>query len=176
VRLALAGTDWPNIWPPPGAPTLEIDTARLQLVLPALDGPPVADAPRLAAPPRGSARADAHPGERPVVWRIEHDVLTDKSRCVIEHGSDYAGAHDAHVVESYAGEIEVVRHDPADARAVASARFEITWPEATVAAEARMHFVADATCYRIHVELDVDDGGEPLARRSWLESIPRHLQ
>ena len=39
LRLAVAGTDWPNCWPPPGPLTLEVDTAAIELVLPIVELP-----------------------------------------------------------------------------------------------------------------------------------------
>ena len=34
IRLALAGADWPNIWPPPSAEPLRLDRGSLVLALP----------------------------------------------------------------------------------------------------------------------------------------------
>ena len=46
LRLAIAGTDWPNCWPPPGPVTLEVDAASVTAAAardrrPAGIGPPV---------------------------------------------------------------------------------------------------------------------------------------
>jgi hypothetical protein len=175
VRLALAGADWPNIWPPPFAATLDFD--RVELVLPALDGPPVAPAP-LLAPPR---ERDRDPNDRttdhePVVWRIEHDVLDGVSRCVVSHGTSYDAPYDARVTESYAGDIDVSRNDPAVAHANANARFEVAWPDVTVSAEATLRLRSDDASYHVDVALDVDEGDERVARLRWAETIPRRLQ
>ncbi|HEV3399143.1 MAG TPA: CocE/NonD family hydrolase, partial [Actinomycetes bacterium] len=73
LRLSLAGSDWPNLVPPPGPATLTVARDGSALTLPVLDGPSPASAPSLP-PPRPSAKAggDADP---PVRWRIVRDVL-----------------------------------------------------------------------------------------------------
>ena len=38
LRLSVAGTDWPNCWPPPGPVTLEVDAGAVVLSLPIVDG------------------------------------------------------------------------------------------------------------------------------------------
>jgi predicted acyl esterase len=176
VRLSLAGTDWPNIWPPPSAAPLALDTSAVALQLPVLDGPPpVAEPPALAVPARDDPD-DATTTHEPTMWRVEHDVLDGVTRCVISHGTAYDAACGARVREHYDGDIDTARDDPAIAHARATARFEIAWPEAEVASEARLRVRSDVESYDVEVELDVDDGGETVARRRWHELIPRHLQ
>ena len=102
--------------------------------------------------------------------------MARRTEATIDHGSAYEGQLGARVVEHYAGEVSVSTVDPGDAAAHAVARYEITWPEATCAAEARLHFRSDAHAYHVEVELDVDDGAEPFARRRWKRDIPRNLQ
>ena len=38
LRLAVAGTDWPNCWPPPAPVTLELDRAAVTLSVPVVEG------------------------------------------------------------------------------------------------------------------------------------------
>jgi predicted acyl esterase len=177
IRLSLAAADWPNLWPPPSAVPLDLDRAGLALTLPELRGASPAVATVDLAEPRpaddGSAPGEEH---EPVVWRVEHDVLDGVTRCVIAHGARYDGPHDARVRESYAGTIDVERAKPANAHADARARFEIAWPDTTAAAEVRLHLTSDADTYHVEVELDVDEGDAPFARRRWSEAIPRRLQ
>jgi hypothetical protein len=80
------------------------------------------------------------------------------------------------VAEQYDGEVSVSTVDPGDATARATARYEIAWPGESCAAEARLRFHSDAHSYHVEVELDVDDGTEPFARRRWKRDIPRNLQ
>ncbi len=176
VRLAIAGTDWPNIWPPPGAPMLEFDGAQLTLELPVLDGPPISPAPVLAVPAPGTEDDGADDEREPVTWRIEHDVLDAVTRCVIQHATRYRAPFEATVSEAYRGDIDVHRDAPEDASARTTARYEITWPGVAVTSEARLVFTSDAGHYRVHVELDVTENGAIFMQRRWTHDIPRQLQ
>jgi hypothetical protein len=180
VRLALAGTDWPNIWPPPGAPALDVDCSAVVLTLPVLDGPRIAPAPVLAVPRDDEPGPHDAPGDdddhEPIVWHTTHDVLAGRTTCTISHGTTYRTPHDGRAAEHYDGDIAVGRANPANADARARARFELTWPDVRVAAEARGSVRSDAANYYVEIELDVDDDGQSFARRRWSEVIPRHLQ
>jgi X-Pro dipeptidyl-peptidase C-terminal non-catalytic domain len=61
LRLSLAGSDWPNIVPPPGPVTLIVECGGSTLTLPVLDGPSPAPPPSLPLPrpddPGGSGPA-----------------------------------------------------------------------------------------------------------------------
>ena len=76
LRLAIAGTDWPNCWPPPGPLTLEIDHASIALPLPSRSST-ASPIRRTAFVPGDGPAADEADG---VVWRIEHDVLGRRDR------------------------------------------------------------------------------------------------
>jgi hypothetical protein len=80
------------------------------------------------------------------------------------------------VSEQYEGEVRVSTVDPGDASACATARYEIAWPDARCSSEVRLRFRSDAHAYHVEVELDVDDGDVPFARRRWKRDILRNLQ
>jgi hypothetical protein len=105
------------------------------------------------------------------LWRYEHDVLAREIRAITRYGSVSDSYED-----DYRGEVTVKIDDPAVGTANATTRISIRWPEATVTSEARLRFRSDATTYQVEIELDVDEDGVPFARRTWCESIPRHLQ
>jgi hypothetical protein len=182
IRLALAGTDWPNIWPPPSAEPIRIDRGSVRVRLPhvrAGDAPPLRRygdvgarhaSPRFAPPPPREPEPD-----EPVTWRIERDVLARETRAVIGHGTAYEGALGAQVEERYDGEIGVSTEDPGRAWARATARFRIAWPETEAAAEARLDLRSDAKTYHVQVEVDAEAGGERIERR-FRRAIPRRLQ
>ena len=179
VRLALAGTDWPNAWPPPAPVTLTVESASVLLTLPEL---PVRDPP-LPKPEFPVPAPDSwHSGERhdaeqpPMTWRFVHDVLDRRTTASIEHGARYDGELGVKVVEHYEGDVDVSTVDPGAAGARATARFELAWPDSTCASEVRLSLRSDASTYHVTVELEVDDGGEPFGRRRWERAIPRRLQ
>ena len=80
--------------------------------------------------------------------------------------------------EQYDGERAACRRSiPATPRRRRRARYEIAWPEASVlVGGATCASAATRTAYHVEVELDVDDGDEPFARRRWKRDIPRNLQ
>ena len=85
LRLAIAGSDWPNCWPPPTPVRLGVDWASVELTLPRVGGGAGVDA-RL--PPGDGPR----PVDDDVVWRIEHDVLGRETRAITRYGGRYDGA------------------------------------------------------------------------------------
>jgi uncharacterized protein len=181
VRLALATSDWPNIWPPPTPGTLTLDRATLELELPAVDGPAASTrAPAFArASGEDSHAAASDDPQPPVVWRIEHDVLGRETRAVTRHGADYDGHEGARVEERYDGLVAVSTADPGSARAEATASYRIGWPQATVRTEARLDLRSNADAYHVVVdvvaeELDADpDGSGFRVERRFERAIPR---
>ncbi len=60
LRLSLAGSDWPNLVPPPGPVTLTVERDGSALTLPVLDGPEPQPTP--LAPPAPARRRPTHRG------------------------------------------------------------------------------------------------------------------
>jgi hypothetical protein len=175
VRLALAGADWPNTWPPPHGGSLEVERSSVELVLPVLDGPAVAPPPRFAVPaPRDSKKDET---EQPPVIRLVERSETE-TRVVVGSGSLYEAPFGARVEERYEGEVGVSREDPGLAWARATARYRIAWPEATVSTEARLDLRSDAETYFVTIDVAAEEEGGGLARieRRFQQTIPRRLQ
>jgi hypothetical protein len=185
IRLSLAGADWPNIWPPPQAGTLELDRSSIELSLPVVDGPPpVATPPEFTPSPGKDLHGPEPEGEQPpTIWRVERDVLGREARALISHGSDYLGEEGARIQERYEGSIGVSTVDPGDAWARASSRYVVRWPEADCATEARLELRSDAEAYHVVVDVVAEELGEGegvvgLGRRErrFERTIPRRLQ
>ena len=177
IRLSLAGSDWPNVWPPPAAGTLQVERGSVELRLPVLDGP--GELPTPALPP--STGKDAHVasdvGEAPVVWRFEHDVMGRETRAVTGSGSSYEGEFGAQIGESYEGSVGVSTDDPAIAWARGRAVYRVAWPEATVRAEARLDLRSDASAYHVVVDLVAEEpDGTVRHEKRYERTIPRQLQ
>ena len=180
LRLALAGTDWPNVWPPPEPVTLTFDPHRSALDLPVHEVEDELPAPRLRPPPAESGDAESATksmaSDSRVSWRIEHDVLERETRYVVDHGSTYETEMGARVTESYFGSVAVSTTNPGHGRAEGRVRFEIAWPEATAVAEVRATLASSAREYRLEMDLDVDHDGNEVGRRRWERSFDRRLQ
>jgi predicted acyl esterase len=167
LRLAVAGTDWPNCWPPPGPVTLELDRDATMLILPIVAGlPETAHAFTTGAGPSDTDGDGA-------VWRIEHDVLDRETRVVTRYGGTYEGNHGAVVTDDYRGELGVSTIDPAIAWARGSSSLEIRWPEATVRTEASLSIRSDREALDVELTLVAHEGDEEIGRRAWTRRLPR---
>lgn len=188
VRLSLAGSDWPNVWPPPHNGPLEVERSSVELTLAVLDGPEVAPSPFLPpAPPKPPEPEEQEDGELPpeqppVVRRVERDDVGRQTRAVTSYGSVYDAPFGAKVSEQYDGVVGVSTTNPGRAWARATTRYRIEWPEATVATEAHLELRSDADAYHVVIEVvaaeDTEDGeyGIGHIERRFERTIPRRLQ
>jgi predicted acyl esterase len=180
IRLSLAGADWPNSWPPPHGGTLDVERASVELELPVLAGPVVTPPPRFEPPPPAKDQpAEPEDAEPTVVRLIEHDRVGRQTRVVTGYGSDYDAPFGAKVRERYDGLVGVSTSNPGRAWARASARYDIEWPEATVAAEAHLDLRSDSDAYHVVIEVVVSEDGEDgigHVERRYERTIPRRLQ
>ena len=167
LRLSIAGTDWPNCWPPAGPLVLDVDASTVALHLPVVDG--LVDSEAAFAPGAGPSDAEADG----VVWRIERDVVGRETRVVTRYGGTYDGSHGAVVTDDYRGELGVSTIDPADAWARGSAGFEIRWPEASVRTESTLSIRSDRERFEVRIELDVFEGDELMAHHEWTPVFDR---
>ena len=167
LRLAIAGTDWPNCWPPPGPVTFEIDRSELVLRLPVVDGLP--ETSHVFTPGAGPSDDEAEGVE----WRTEHDVLARETRVATRYGGTYEGSHGAIVTDDYRGELGVSTVDPALAWARGTSSFEIRWPEATVRSESTLSVESNEHRFEVELALVVHDDGVEIARRTWRATLAR---
>lgn len=179
VRLALAGSDWPNAWPPPWGGELLVERGSVELVLPKLVGPSPTPPRVLPAPPETSDTAGDESSGRPVVRRIERG--DDETTVVTAYGSTYEAPFSAKVTEQYDGSVGVSTSDPGRAWARATTSYRIAWPEATVTTTAELDLRSDAEAYHVVVRVVAEedaaaDDGIGRKERVFVRRIPRRLQ
>jgi predicted acyl esterase len=165
LRLALAGTDWPNTVAPPVPLTLTVDRSASWLELPLAGESSAALSLPLVAPPEAEASD--------VDWQVSRDVLRRRTACSDAHGSDYE-VDGGSVSERYTGAVSV-ETVTWEQRADAAADFTVRWPEAAVRARADVTLVAGPTTYDLDISLQTWRDGEPFAARHWHRRIPRDL-
>jgi hypothetical protein len=177
LRLSLAGSDWPNLVPPPGPVTLTVERQGSALTLPVLAGPSPGPPPALPPPrPRDPGGAPAPgPADPPVVWRVVRDVLGRRTEAEIDHGGRTELPEGAVLVERYRGTVGVALDRPGVTWARGSAEYRIQWPEATVATSARLDLRGDAEAFEVRVDLEAREGDELRWTRTWHGHIPRQL-
>jgi hypothetical protein len=180
IRLDLAGSDWPNAWPPPAAATLTFERGGSALILPVVDGPsPIGERPVLTTASHGQERYESSKGNpvETVVWRVEHGVLDRGTRAVAESsGTTEADGERPRFHELYGGTVAVSTRDPAVASVDSRASLTIEWPEATVTSLVHQVVRSDADAYHLTIDLDVSEGGTLRWSRRWERRIPRRLQ
>jgi hypothetical protein len=176
IRLSLATSDWPSSWAPPLPGELTIERTESRLVLPVLDGPPVADPPEFSPPSGRDGRAAVEEGPHDVTWRIEHDVLARQRHVVVEYGSTSDPGDPIRMRDLQRARLSVSTRDPGQSRFEGSSVQHIAWPEADVEAVSRLVVDSDANTYRVELELDVTESGRPKWTRRWERVIPRNLQ
>jgi uncharacterized protein len=170
LRLSLAGSDWPNIVPPPGPVTLIVECDGSTLTLPVLDGPSPAPPPSLP-PPRPGGPAPAP--DPPTRWRLVRDVLGRRTEAEIDHGGRSQLPDGGALVERYRGTVGAGPDGETWARG--SAHYRIEWPEATVATSVRLDLRGDAEAFEVQLDLEAREDDQPRWARSWHRRIPRQL-
>ena len=167
VRLAIAGTDWPNCWPAPGPLTLSVDAASVEVDLPVVDGLPASI--HAFAPGTGPSEHEADG----VVWSFAHDVLARESTVVTRYGDTYTGRHGATVTDDYRGEVGISTRDPSIGWARGTSSYLIAWPEATVRTESTLEVTSDRERLVATIVMRAWDGDELVCERSWTSDRPR---
>ena len=77
--------------------------------------------------------------------------------------------------DRYEGYATMPVDDQAHASAGGVVRFEIDWPEVSVAVESRLRIQSDATEFSVEIELDALESGEVVAERRWSRRFARQL-
>jgi uncharacterized protein len=174
LRLSLAGSDWPNLVPPPGPVTLTVERDGSALTLPVLEGPSPSPPPSLP-PPRPPAETGGGDDDPQVVWRVVRDVLGHRTEAEIDHGGRTELPDGAVLTEHYQGTVGAALDRPGLTWAGGSATYRIEWPEATVTTTARLDLKIDADAFEVQLDLEAREGDEARWTRSWHRRIPRHL-
>lgn len=178
IRLAIAGSDWPTVWPQPtNAPfaILLSPTSPATLLLPPLPS----DARPVEVTEPGPYELGAGGWvdvPRPSTWRIVTEAMTGASG--IEASDASASRHPdeevrAEEVRTYRAFVDAA--DPLEARVDGSATFMLERPGLGVRSKASGVFGSTAEVFTYDVRLDVRANGERIARRRWSGSVDRRL-
>ena len=181
IRVSVASSAWPIVWPSPFPCELEIHVggdapSRLVLpVVPPAGGPGDLPVPAFKVTPpdvRDPSRGGS--SDRPR-WEVTHDVI-DRAVTVTIHDGGEEILHDGRRL--YAAEtLTLTARDDDPARAVMDADVVYRWweHEGAIEIRARSLQTSTATDFDLSVTLEVDVDGDAFFRRRWDERVPRRL-
>ncbi len=182
IRLSVATSAWPVIWPSPypgnvrlhlgGAPGSPGREAALELpVVPADDA--IAPLDRKTSPPElpevGSGSED------PATWQVTEDVLDGSVTVHTFEGGESVTADGTRLYASERHRLTARDADPAHAQMTSHVRCRLQQDGHTVEADAEASTTSDADAFAMSIRLRISLDGEPFFERDWSESIPRRL-
>ncbi|HYB71819.1 MAG TPA: CocE/NonD family hydrolase [Candidatus Sulfotelmatobacter sp.] len=177
IRLAISGSDFPNVWPTPLPATNRIllgGVTPSRLVLPLAPArQPAAERPSFLPPPESTPTATVTT-EGPV-WDVREDVAQDTVTVLIEHGRTLHLPDGTEIVERQRMRNATPRHDPARATAEGETHVRRTHQGTVVEANAVAMLIGTSTSLRFTAHLDVLLDGQSCFRRRWEASFPRLL-
>jgi hypothetical protein len=149
LRLAIAPSYWPLIWPSPHATTLSVHTERSRLVLPICE--PVDLADDLGSPE----------GAPP----LDYEVVD--GRLKLPDGLEsWAQNRDEHSLES----------DPLSARVDCHRLYGLERDDWQTHVEIDAHMTCDADRFHVETRLQAYEGDTRVHERAWNSSTPRNLR
>ena len=166
LRLSIANSDFPNVWPTPEPAAFQVHRGSdppCRLVLPAV--PPEGSAPPPALiPSTRKVTPESRSAYR--VWEVTDDVLAHATRvsCRFTH---FTASHPSELVAT------VNRSRPAEASMSGLFKMDKTVGGRHVSAAARTMISSTNDCYHVTVTLQVQVDGLPFFSRHWTDSVPR---
>jgi putative CocE/NonD family hydrolase len=176
IRLAIAGADWPNVWPTPEPATLEVHRGGASPSLVHL--PVVPDEGPVAPPTFEPSPVVVHHGaefQPPATWTVTRDALTGRTTVTVRVETTHRTPDGARIDRDAGCTCEVDPADPAHAVARGWHRCRSTRDGHTTEGSADVEIASSADEFHLTINLAVGiDGAEPVTRR-WDERIPRVL-
>ena len=172
LRLALAGADFPVVWPPGERFTLTIDPETSKLLLPVV--PPRSEALDLdwvESDPPPSPPTFTPLDER--TWTVSRDGGVTTFRREIASREEQPDRSQLTYDSNQQWEVEVADDDPATTRVWSQNEIHLERPGWRVGTIGSLEMTADTSSLRLTVELKALHDGEQIWKRRWQEEIPR---
>ena len=176
LRVALAPTCWPMVWPSaePAQLTVHIPGARVHLPV-RVRG---ADAATPFAPAERLRPFDHEPVEWPDVGTVTHDLATGQVTTVYESGGGFVRDEFGHPMRKTTSQrdvFEISDDDPTSATARSRQSIEVSRGDWHVKVVATGLLTCDATTFHVHTGLTAYHGDVAVFEREWTLSTPRNL-
>jgi predicted acyl esterase len=172
LRLAIAGADFPVVFPPGRRFTLTIDPSRSRLLLPLVPPRPQSSILEIGESP---------PLPQPNVTDVSHEVDWSVSRRdeMTIYSKRLAGGEvlpdrgDLKIESTMSWSVSVMDDDPNSTRVRFDGRVGYHRPEWSVGTVAAMDLSTDGSFFDLAVELSASHGGREIWQRRWQQRIPR---
>ncbi|MBA3236151.1 MAG: CocE/NonD family hydrolase [Chloroflexi bacterium] len=181
IRVSVASSAWPVVWPSPYAADFELHRgpaapSHLALpIVPAAGGPGDLPVPAFKTTPPDAPPAGAEGAADLPAWQITTDVIDDSVTVSIHDGGEDILDDGRRLYSAETLALTASDSDPASARLEADVVYRWAEHAFTTEIRARSTQTSDVDAFDLRVELEVDVDGEPFFRRSWQESIERRL-
>ena len=177
IRLAISGSDFPNVWPTPFSATNRIFLGRgrpSRLILPL--APVHRAGPSLPSflPPPGSRPTADLASEGPW-WEVREDATQGTTMVRIEHGRTLRLSDGTEIVEHQRMCNTASRHDPATATAEGETRVHHTFRGMVTEAVSRASLASSPGSLHFTANLEVLRERKPYFERRWEAQFPRRL-
>jgi putative CocE/NonD family hydrolase len=171
IRLDLAASDWPTVWPAPHPAGLRVSRSTGRLELMALP-PSIVSPPSFGAPPMLPTLADVQP-ETPRQELIMDQMdtrLTIRGRI----GRTLSLPWGTTVQEYREMESILEPGEPTAASSLSSGSVSLRRPEITVDVKTALRVQTTPSFLQVHLQLDVRRDGQAFFHRTWEDTIERH--
>ncbi|HSK05976.1 MAG TPA: CocE/NonD family hydrolase C-terminal non-catalytic domain-containing protein, partial [Acidimicrobiia bacterium] len=172
LRLALAGADFPVVWPPSAAFTLDVDPGRSRLLLPTIplrDDATILSIPASPPPPSPPGLVDEDRGHTRLL-RDGATVTYQRHRYSHQRQPERAGL-------SYTSDetwsISVSEDEPTSTRVRSDGVVTMERAGWKVATRGSLQLTADDSSFRLVIVLGADHDDRVVFTRTWDETIPR---
>lgn len=171
LRLAIAGADFPIVWPPGERSRLTIDPLASRLILPTV--PPRPETAQISVPEASVPGSPVTTLEDETGWSVERDGETTTVHRRSLHSELQPDRRDLTYVFRQSIELSVDDTDPVTSRGHADVETSLARPGWEVAAVATVDVTADSTTLHLAIDLVASHQGAEVWSRRWSEDVPR---
>jgi uncharacterized protein len=177
IRVSVASSAWPVIWPSPDPATVELvlgGPPDARLVLPTIAPAGSAAVPTFRTESAGLPSIGGGSEDEPI-WRVTEDVLAGTVTVESFEGGESVNDDGTRLYGSERHAMTASDADPATASMVSEVRYRLEQDGHVVTSAADAAMTSSADAFRLRGELRVTLDGEPFATRTWDETIPRDI-
>jgi putative CocE/NonD family hydrolase len=181
LRLALSTSFWPIVWPSPMPVVLTVRTGTAALYLPERPPDPADDALRAFAPPvAASGMRPQTLRTRPFRRTLEIDLATNETVYTLDSGEFDASLLRLDPIDLDLGYVFTKRHridevDPLTAQTEILQKTSMRRGSWSIRIDCRARLSATREGFQFAADLEVFEGDEPFASRTWQITVPRAL-